>query len=207
MAKRPEKKSETLEVRLPYSQKQAFMATCRDQAITASDVVRGLIEDFMRVDPSPAEVAPAPVRQWAMTFRDHPKMTSMAAAGLSGLALMMGTAPAAAEEGTAARLTPTQDTSLTIEGDLAAPGAEILSREEMSATAEVKRIENQRVRIEGEEMRILKGTKAQYDLLDDTLTTVNFFSITERLPLDATAEHIATARADVERRLDAAKAS
>jgi anti-sigma factor RsiW len=41
---RPPKKSETLEVRLPLETKAAFMARCRDAGLTASEVVRGLIE-------------------------------------------------------------------------------------------------------------------------------------------------------------------
>ena len=38
------KKSESLEVRIPYAAKQAFMAQCRSQGRTASEVVRELIE-------------------------------------------------------------------------------------------------------------------------------------------------------------------
>ena len=42
-ARRP-KKSESLEVRIPYAAKQAFMARCRSEGRTASEVVRELIE-------------------------------------------------------------------------------------------------------------------------------------------------------------------
>ena len=41
---RPPKKSETLEIRLSYAEKLAFMARCRSEGVTASEVVRGLIE-------------------------------------------------------------------------------------------------------------------------------------------------------------------
>lgn len=41
---RPPKKSESLEVRLPFAAKQAFMARCHRQGRTASEVVRELIE-------------------------------------------------------------------------------------------------------------------------------------------------------------------
>ena len=41
---RPPKKSETLEIRLPHASKLAFMARCRAAGLTASEVVRGLIE-------------------------------------------------------------------------------------------------------------------------------------------------------------------
>ena len=41
---RPPKKSETLEIRLPHAAKIAFMERCRAEGVTASEVVRGLIE-------------------------------------------------------------------------------------------------------------------------------------------------------------------
>jgi hypothetical protein len=39
------KKSETLEVRLPFSTKERFMAQCRDDGRSASEAVRGFIEE------------------------------------------------------------------------------------------------------------------------------------------------------------------
>ena len=41
---RPPKKSETLEIRLPHAAKLAFMERCRAAGLTASEVVRRLIE-------------------------------------------------------------------------------------------------------------------------------------------------------------------
>jgi hypothetical protein len=38
------KKSETLEIRLPYPTKLAFMARCRDEGRSASEALRGFIE-------------------------------------------------------------------------------------------------------------------------------------------------------------------
>jgi hypothetical protein len=38
------KKSESLEIRIPYPTKQAFMARCQADGRSASEVVRGLIE-------------------------------------------------------------------------------------------------------------------------------------------------------------------
>jgi hypothetical protein len=45
---RPEKKTEMLEVRLGHAAKAAFMARCRQEGLTASDVVRDLIEARLR---------------------------------------------------------------------------------------------------------------------------------------------------------------
>ena len=42
--KKPPKKSETLEIRVPYQTKAAFMARCRDDGRTASEAVRHFIE-------------------------------------------------------------------------------------------------------------------------------------------------------------------
>ncbi|MAP95716.1 MAG: hypothetical protein CMK07_12270 [Ponticaulis sp.] len=44
---RDEKKSETLEVRLPYSQKIAFMDACKEEGITASEALRAGIDEFL----------------------------------------------------------------------------------------------------------------------------------------------------------------
>jgi hypothetical protein len=41
---RPLKKSETLEVRIPFPTKQAFMARCRHEGRSASEAVRAFIE-------------------------------------------------------------------------------------------------------------------------------------------------------------------
>lgn len=48
---RPPKKSESLEIRIPYPTKQAFMAACKEEGVSASEVLRGLIE--ARLEPAP----------------------------------------------------------------------------------------------------------------------------------------------------------
>ena len=42
---RAPKKSETLEIRLSHADKQAFMARCRAEGVTASEALRRAIED------------------------------------------------------------------------------------------------------------------------------------------------------------------
>jgi|GEM_PF-471098 len=46
MSKRREKQSESLEVRLGYSAKEAFMEACREKGLTASEVVRDFVETY-----------------------------------------------------------------------------------------------------------------------------------------------------------------
>ena len=45
------KKSESLEIRLPYPTKQAFMARCQDEGRSASEAMRGFIDGY--IDPAP----------------------------------------------------------------------------------------------------------------------------------------------------------
>jgi hypothetical protein len=58
MSPRPPKKSETLEVRLPYPTKQAFMARCHAEGRSASEAVRGFIEAEIAPGPTPARLWP-----------------------------------------------------------------------------------------------------------------------------------------------------
>lgn len=44
---RPPKKSETLEVRVPHATKQAFMARCREDGRSASEVIREFIDGHL----------------------------------------------------------------------------------------------------------------------------------------------------------------
>lgn len=48
------KKSESLEVRIPYPTKQAFMARCRADGVSASEAVRGFIDGQLTAKPKPA---------------------------------------------------------------------------------------------------------------------------------------------------------
>lgn len=75
-----EKKSDTLEVRLPHTLKARFMARCRAQGVTASDAVRAFIEDRASVRPSPL-----------------PGWRAVVAGILAGLALGAVAAPSIAE--------------------------------------------------------------------------------------------------------------
>ena len=51
------KKSETLEVRIPYETKQAFLTACREDGTTASEVVREQVQTYLdaRERPPPQE--------------------------------------------------------------------------------------------------------------------------------------------------------
>lgn len=48
------KKSETLEVRIPYETKQAFLSACREDGTTASEVVREKVQDYLDTREQPS---------------------------------------------------------------------------------------------------------------------------------------------------------
>ena len=50
---RPPKKSETLEIRIPFPTKQAFMARCHTEGRSASEDLRGYIEHSLTTTPPP----------------------------------------------------------------------------------------------------------------------------------------------------------
>jgi len=56
------KKSESLEIRIPYPTKQAFMARCRDEGRSASEALRGLIDAQLDGPKAP----PARRRPWRL---------------------------------------------------------------------------------------------------------------------------------------------
>ncbi|MEI7931784.1 MAG: hypothetical protein WCI21_01840 [Alphaproteobacteria bacterium] len=60
------KKSEFLEIRIPYPTKQAFMARCRDDGRSASEALRGLIEDELSGRGGTAPIRSRKTRRLAM---------------------------------------------------------------------------------------------------------------------------------------------
>ncbi|MBL8773775.1 MAG: hypothetical protein JNK30_20485 [Phenylobacterium sp.] len=56
------KKSETLEVRIPYPTKLAFMSRCRDEGRSASEAVR----DFIERELAPPTTRKRPRRPWRL---------------------------------------------------------------------------------------------------------------------------------------------
>lgn len=73
---RTPKKSDTIEVRLPYAVKRAFMDQCRAEGRTASDVVRGFVEARLARERALA----LPPRRW---FRPLAAMAMIGAIGLA----------------------------------------------------------------------------------------------------------------------------
>ncbi len=70
---RKEKKSEMLDVRLPYGMKRALVAACKQQGVTVSDTVRGLISEYIAA--TEADVSNPKLKGIAMKILQNPRKT------------------------------------------------------------------------------------------------------------------------------------
>jgi|GEM_PF-4518296 len=104
---RPEKKSETLEVRLPHSKKEAFKAACEEEGITASHAVRTFIDAYLK------RSRRVKLKQIAeditmKLFRNPLKTTGALGATLTA-AILFGTSPSMADTDSFALLDTNSD--------------------------------------------------------------------------------------------------
>lgn len=110
--KRREKKSETLEVRIPHSKKKAFMAACEGEGITASHAIRTFIDAYlvrsrrMKVQRIAKDIA-------NMLIKNPLKTSGMAGAGLAAF-VMFSAQPSMADTDAFAHLDTTGDGVLTV---------------------------------------------------------------------------------------------
>ncbi len=84
---RKPKKSETLEVRLPWETKQAFLGACREDGTTASEVVRVSIDDYLEKRERPVNANPARTLITMIPRPVRKRRYLAAAGGLAGLAV------------------------------------------------------------------------------------------------------------------------
>jgi Ca2+-binding EF-hand superfamily protein len=119
MTKRPPKKSDTLEVRMPHETKRAFLAACRKDGQTASNVVRTFVEGYLSRAALQDHMTPA----WSIRriWRSHAVRVGAIAAGaasVGALALVtLSTTPPAKildRRGTFAFLDADDDGLLTV---------------------------------------------------------------------------------------------
>jgi hypothetical protein len=91
-----QKKSESLEVRLSYAAKQAFVARCRQERSSASEVVRRFIDDYLATP----VVVPRPTRSeismTKLTRYAHPAFATLAGLAVAGLLTFAGITPTSA---------------------------------------------------------------------------------------------------------------
>lgn len=119
-SKRTEKKSETLEVRLPHSKKEAFKAACEEEGITASHAVRTFIDAYLKRS---ARVKLKQITEdiTMKLFRNPLKTAGVTSAGIAA-AILFSASPSMAEDDVFTQLDKNADGFLTAdETDLLEP--------------------------------------------------------------------------------------
>ncbi|MEO9970255.1 MAG: hypothetical protein ABJG15_10635 [Hyphomonadaceae bacterium] len=108
---RAEKKSETLEVRLPHSKKEAFKAACEEEGITASHAVRTFIDAYLKRS---ARVKLKRIAEdiTMKLFRNPLKTAGIAGTGIIA-AILFSASPSMAEDDAFALLDMNNDGYLT----------------------------------------------------------------------------------------------
>ena len=113
--KRREKKSESLDIRLPYQQKQDFMAATKQQGETASQALRRFIADY--IEEARLAEQPHPVQEISMTLARHRFKTIATAAGAALGVFSVTALPSAADANAFDVLDKNKDGFLT-EGEI-----------------------------------------------------------------------------------------
>lgn len=118
--KRREKKSESLDIRLPYQQKQEFMAATRQRGETASQALRRFIATY--IEEARLAEHSNPVQEITMTLSKHRLKTLLTAASAAAGVFAFTAMPSAADDSAFAKLDANKDGVLTA-GEIA-PGAD-----------------------------------------------------------------------------------
>ncbi|MEM7327231.1 MAG: hypothetical protein AAF437_00750 [Pseudomonadota bacterium] len=139
MARRKEKKSESLDIRLPYEQKREFMEATRSRGETASQALRRYIAAYIE-DARLAE-QPNTVQEISMTLARHRFKTIATAAGAALGVFSVAALPSAADSEVFDALDKNSDGVIT-EGEIA-PGhdADIIAKLDTDLSGGVSRDE------------------------------------------------------------------
>jgi len=137
--KRREKKSESLDIRLPYQQKQDFMAATKQQGETASQALRRFIATY--IEEARLEQQPTKVQEITMTLAKHRFKSVATAAGAALGVFSIAALPSAADSTVFDQLDKNKDGVLT-EGEIA-PGydADIIAKLDTDGSGGVSREE------------------------------------------------------------------
>lgn len=136
---RREKKSESLDIRLPFQQKQDFMAATKQRGETASQALRRYIADY--IEEARLAEQPHPVQEITMTLARHRFKTLATAAGAAIGVFSVTALPSAADSTAFEALDKNKDGVLT-EGEIA-PGydADIIQKLDTDGSGGVSQAE------------------------------------------------------------------
>lgn len=137
--RRNRKKSETLDIRLPYEQKRDFMEATQTRGETASEVLRGFIANY--IETARLAETPTPVQEITMTLARHRLKTLATAASAALGAFALTALPSAADSSPFDRLDKNSDGVIS-EGEII-PGedADIIAHLDTDKSGNVSRAE------------------------------------------------------------------
>ena len=137
--KRREKKSESLDIRLPYQQKQDFMAATKQRGETASQALRQFISTY--IEEARLEDQPNKVQEITMTLARH-RLKSIATAAGAAIGVFSVTALPSAADSTAFDALDKNNDGIITEGEIA-PGhdADIIAKLDTDGSGGVSREE------------------------------------------------------------------
>lgn len=137
--KRREKKSESLDIRLPYQQKQDFMAATRQRGETASQALRRYITTY--IEEARLAEEPSKAQEITMTLARHRFKTLATAAGAALGVFSVSALPSAADSTAFDRLDKNKDGLITEGEILEGHDADIIAKLDTDGSGGVSRAE------------------------------------------------------------------
>ena len=211
MKRQPEKKSESLEVRLSYSQKQALIEACQAKGITASEAVREQIEAWVSESSSPSQPFNPLGATWTMVKQNSKKTLATLVALSTGTALFAAL-PSAAEDElftaydrdgngvlTAGEISDNDETVFKLL-DKNSDGK--ISPDEFQRKGEFSQVfDTIEVNDDGEKVRRIAIERTEIELIDADTVSVHVFTWADDVPPDTSEADVAAKIAEMEAKM------
>ncbi|MAK61157.1 MAG: hypothetical protein CMK09_09290 [Ponticaulis sp.] len=197
---REEKKSESLEVRLPYSQKIAFMEACKREGISASEALRAGIAEFLEAHERQSQSS-NPLKEVVTLMRLNTKKTIGSLMALSIGTAMFAAMPSAAQDELFAKLDKNNDGVLTA-GEISKNDERVFAVLDKNGDGQISASEFQREASisnvsdsietgeDGEEMRIISVETTEIELMAPEKVKVMVSNWEETIALDASQAEV-----------------
>ena len=211
--RKAEKKSEMLDVRLPYGLKKALVKACQRDGTTVSDKVRTLISDYV-AEAEASQTQPA-LKDIAMTITKNPRKTLLMSAAAALSAFLFAAQPSMADAELFASFDHNKDGKITTE-EINPDVVRILDTNhdraiaigEFKPVAEMQSVSDD-IRETGDQRteREIKVAFTKIDLSEPGNSSVNIWSATETIPVDATDAEVKAMLADLKSKVNEGQAS
>ena len=200
MSMRDEKKSESLEVRLPYSQKIAFMQACKEQGITSSDALRAGIDEFLATREGQSQ--PSQFKNVVTLMKTNPKKTVGSLMAMSIGAALFTAMPSAAQDELFTQYDKNKDGVLTV-GEISENDGKVfevldkngdgqISADEFEREAEVSQIMDAIEKDDdGNDVRVITFEQTKIKLSEEGKAQIIVSRWAENVDIDATDEEVA----------------